>query len=431
MTKRKRIPGVEALSGGEYRIRVRVTDPRTGRRIEKDRKVQCAGLTEAERMRMQLTEELEKELEATDLEALAQAPRSKLGDLARAWVEKKVAAKRADGTGRLTPNTQRRYVNNVETMIVPFLGERTLDRLTKGHVEEWRDHLGGFYASATVNGALRTLKTMLGDLGSSAAERVETLREDDTRITDDEPNALTEKQLDRFLEAARDETADHYAMILVLLTTAARISTVRALRWSDLKPEEGEIHFRQRVSGTEVLPGVKRSRTSKDVAPLLPEVLEALKVHRADFNPKQQASELVFPSLSGGFRARSVLDKPFARIRAKAGIDERFTPHGCRRTAAALYRRAAGSVVSKSIAGHTTDEMHRHYAIVSSAEKQQAARLAFAGLQSPEKGGTPGGIEAGTAKKGGSKRSRRVASTENSSEEGMGTAGLEPATSTV
>ena len=158
------------------------------------------------------------------------------------------------------------------------------------------------------------------------------------------------------------------------------------------------------------------------IAPLLPEVLEALKAHRADFNPKQQASELVFPSLSGGFRARSVLDKPFARIRAKAGIEERFTPHGCRRTAAALYRRAAGSVVSKSIAGHTTDEMHRHYAIVSSAEKQQAARLAFAGLQSPQNVGAPGGFEAATAKKRGSKRSRRHRSARNLREEGMGTA---------
>jgi integrase len=91
-------------------------------------------------------------------------------------------------------------------------------------------------------------------------------------------------------------------------------------------------------------------------------------VHREGFNEKQAESGLVFPSSLGGYRSRSVLDKPFATILGAAGIERRFTPHGCRRTAAALYRKVAGSVVSKAIAGHTTDSMHAHYAVVDVAE---------------------------------------------------------------
>lgn len=73
-----------------------------------------------------------------------------------------------------------------------------------------------------------------------------------------------------------------------------------------------------------------------------------------------------------------------------------FTPHGCRRTAAALYRRVAGSAVSKAIVGHTTDRMHEHYAVVSTAERNAAARGAFRLLQggSQEEGGK-GGIQRG------------------------------------
>lgn len=55
-------------------------------------------------------------------------------------------------------------------------------------------------------------------------------------------------------------------MILVLLTTAVRVSTVLAARWDDIDEDEGLIHFRRRRSGDEILPGVKRSRKSKDTA---------------------------------------------------------------------------------------------------------------------------------------------------------------------
>src|SRR5687768_12703413 len=153
-------------------------------------------------------------------------------------------------------------------------------------------------AATTVNGHLRTLKTLLGDHGIDAAKRVQPLEEDDTRITDDEPNLLTPEELKRFLKAARElypeerrvgrkivtRAETHYPMILMLLTTGARISTVRAVRWEDLDPEAGVVHFRRRWSKREVLPGVKRSRTSKDMAGLLPELYALLEARRAKFN---------------------------------------------------------------------------------------------------------------------------------------------------
>ncbi len=69
-------------------------------------------------------------------------------------------------------------------------------------------------------------------------------------------------------------------MILFHVTTGARMSTVR---WEDLDPEAGVVHLRRRYSKAEVLPGVKRSRTSKDVAGLLRELLALLEARRAAF----------------------------------------------------------------------------------------------------------------------------------------------------
>lgn len=140
---------------------------------------------------------------------------------------------------------------------------------------------------------------------------------------------------------------------------------------------KGTITFRRRLSEGVIVPGVKRKRTAVDVAPLLAEVWDELRVHRERLSEVQVASGLVFPAEDGRHHARTILREPFKRIRAIAGITKRFTPHGCRRTASALIRRAAGSAVSMAIVGHTTDRMHRHYAVVDAREKSEAARKAF------------------------------------------------------
>jgi integrase len=96
---------------------------------------------------------------------------------------------------------------------------------------------------------------------------------------------------------------------------------------------------------------------------------------------KCSAGVLAFPGEEGQHHTRSVLKLPFARIARLANITTRFTLHGCRRTAAALYRMTAGSVVARAIAGHTIDRMHEHYAVVSATEKRAAAERAFGKLR--------------------------------------------------
>ena len=66
--------------------------------------------------------------------------------------------------------------------------------------------------------------------------------------------------------------------------------------------------------------------------------------------PDMRDSELLFPSSTGGFRAPTVLNKPFAEVAEEIGLDFAFTQRGMRRTFNDLARRAnIEAIVTRSI----------------------------------------------------------------------------------
>ena len=203
---------------------------------------------------------------------------------------------------------------------------------------------------------------------------------------------MTAVELDRFLEVAKERWPQHYALILVLFTTTTRISTALALRWEDLDLDTMEIVVQRRRSGygkrARVVPGVKRDRFGEDLPPLLPEVYAAMVELKTTYNEAQQESGLIFPADDGRHHYRTLLAKPFADILEHAGIQKRFTPHGCRRTGAKLYGRTAGTRMAMEISGHLTEKMHAHYAGGADPEqKLAAARAAFGKLRVIDGGG--------------------------------------------
>jgi len=368
---------VYALGEGRYRVRLYYRDPMTGNKRECDRVIQANSVEAAADQRRALA----RRLETGDANSFE--PLKTVGELATQWLEAITNRRRSDGTRYLTPLTQRRYTHTVLEFIVPFLGGIDAPTISARDVEAWRDHLiDSAYRASTVNGHLRVLRQILATIDNPAAQAVRALPEDDARTTEDEPNLLHEEELIRFLQTAKDGWPQHYPLILVLFSTAMRIGTALALRFEDLQPEEGIIRVRRRVSGHEVLPGVKRSRRSADRTPLWPETIEAIEAHRLGFNEAQRASGLLFPNRQGGLRSRSHLNKPFQDILACAGIDKRLTTSsGPRRTASRLYRKVSDSAVAQAVAGHLTEQMHRHYGRVDDEEKRQAARRLRARLR--------------------------------------------------
>ncbi len=316
--RRPQFRGVKDLGNGHYLGRARRLD--AGRRVERERRVVAKSLQEALEHRRQLEREISGEVpEQSARPTVGAFARPTVGAFARQWLVQRRTTLRRDGTPRLAPSTRRRYEHAVEVMVLAFLGSTPLAELTRPLVERWRDHLGAHFASATVNGALNVLRSILREADSAAATGVRPLELDDTRITDDEPNALDEEELGRFVAATRALYPQHVALVLVLLTTGQRIGTVLALRVEDLDRERRTITFRRRLSEGELLPGVKRSRKARDVAPLLDEVEAELDLKLATMSPAERESGLVFPAEDGRHHARTLLREPFKRILAQAG----------------------------------------------------------------------------------------------------------------
>ena len=89
--------------------------------------------------------------------------------------------------------------------------------------------------------------------------------------------------------------------------------------------------------------------------------------------PEMLQSELLFPSTEGGFRSTSVLKKPFTEVAFECGLKKHVTPRALRRTFNDLARAAdVQDVVTRSISGHLTEDMQRHYSTVSGDEQRQA-----------------------------------------------------------
>ena len=120
------------------------------------------------------------------------------------------------------------------------------------------------------------------------------------------------------------------------------------------------------------------TKTGKDQRIALPpELVEILRWHVGQFpalGPEAE-SELLFPSYLGSLHAPSVLDKPFQAVAKAVGLGKHLSVRGMRRTYQDLARAAEiKDVVTRSISGHATETMQRHYSTVS--QEEQRAGLA-------------------------------------------------------
>ena len=104
-------------------------------------------------------------------------------------------------------------------------------------------------------------------------------------------------------------------------------------------------------------------------------VMEVLKWHVETQlkTPEQQDSDLLFPSVAGGFRSPSVLNKPLAEVAAELKLGKKVTQRALRRTFNDLARAAqVNDLVTRSISGHQTEEMQHHYSTVNPDEQRNA-----------------------------------------------------------
>lgn len=375
-------PGVWKMKEGGHYVRGRATDPRTGR-------MHAVSTPLHEMTAAQAYAELQQRLDEIRAgRSQAAQPRTRFAEFAASLLERKVLRNEIrSAKTRLTWRTA------LEGHLLPAFGEVYMDALTRHDIEEWMDDQArkvqaGHYSPVTVNGWYSILRVILNEatlkleLDRNPIAGVKPLDVSGYRpYTEEEPNALTAAELQSFLGCLRRRWPQHFAMTALGFATGLRPSSMRPLRRSGETPDvlwkDGALLVRQsHTVGDEVMASTKTRRYQRLVLP--DELMEILRWH-VDALPEgpMRDSVLLFASETGGFRAPSCLDKPFADVAMVLELGKRITPRGMRRTFQDLARAAqVTDVVTRAISGHATETMQQHYSSVSGSEmKDSLARV--------------------------------------------------------
>lgn len=408
-----RWPGVFQRKEGGYIVRARVTDRTTGRLTE-IRKV-LPEVTEEAAVRWLVAEKARVRAGASS----AKPHKMRFSEFAALLFERKVALRKLKSRA-----SRDRWAHTLQHLVagttsddgevmVPGFGDIFIDQLDRGHVEAWQVGIQkliaqGHYAPTTANGWLSILKVICKaarrDFGlrSVATEGIESFdTSEHVFYSEENPNALTPEQVPVFLAELKRQYPQHYAMAFLGLATGLRPSSLRPIRRAGAEPDvlwnESRILVRRsQTKGEEVMNTTKQKRRYSITVPEA--VLEVLRWHVETqlVTPEQQDSDLLFPSLNGGFRASTVLNKPFAEVSETIGLGFAFTQRGMRRTFNDLARAAnVEALITRSISGHLTEQMQHHYSTVQGSEQRDGIARVISLLEAREarRGGVPLGTD--------------------------------------
>jgi integrase len=392
------LPGVWQRKEGGHVVRARVIECTTGRQKEIWKVLPELNAPAA----LRWLEDEKVRVESGG--ASAEAPKKRFAEFAQLLFERKVKTREIrSAKGRQKwANTLTHLIAGTEVVVrdgdgtetgrvvVPGFGEFFLDKLLAVHVEDWKGSLAeliakGHYAPATCNGWLSILRVILQaakrELGLShlATEGVKDFDESEhDTYSEEEPNALLPEEVPLFLGAMQELFPQHYAMVFLGMVTGLRPSSLRPVRRKGPMPDVLWDSSKLLVRRSHTLGDEVMNTTKQRVKYSIHLPADAISVLRWHVDtqletPEQQESDLLFPSVTGGFRAPSVLNKPFAEVAAAIGLKKRFTQRGLRRTFNDLARAArVEGVVTKSISGHLTERMRERYSTVAPIEQRES-----------------------------------------------------------
>ena len=250
--------------------------------------------------------------------------------------------------------------------ILPALGNIPIQKLTVRDVQRFVSKLQGTLSPVhvrNIHGILhKALKKAVSEdmLRENVCDRV-TL----PRLETNEMRALTQMQAQQLLQAARG--SDWEALLIVALTTGLRHGELRALKWSDVDLDKGELHVQHtagRVPGYGYIESEPKSKKSRRTVALHAFVIEILKSHRiAQLEQRLKVGgtwqdlNLVFPSKTGNYFHKGTLYRNFHKILAKAGLPL-MRIHDLRHSAATILLAMGVNIkVVQEILGHSNISM--------------------------------------------------------------------------
>jgi integrase len=216
-----------------------------------------------------------------------------VADVADKWI----SSVEAQGRER---TTLRQYRQHIKHHIVPRVGAVRLAKLTRGHVENFRDGLisgDKALSRAMARKVFISFKSMLRVVHCSHLAhnvKVGGSKRDKHKLEVGR-DIPTTAEVKRLIEAASD-SPKLCTFLKVAALTGLRSSELLGLRWSDVDFNAHELHVRQRADRYGTI-GSPKTDSSRRTVPLGPDLVFALKQWKLAC-PKGEA-DLVFPTSTG------------------------------------------------------------------------------------------------------------------------------------
>lgn len=367
-----RHPGVYRVGPNEYRVRAKVQGP-DGKTRQAERIVDGT-LEEAVAVRVALSGGLRSVGRAG---ASVLPVRPTVAEFAEFWIESKA--------GSLEKGTRDRYGDVLDYHVIPFMGAMRIDEVRAADVQAFINAQVAKKATAqTVRSRFQMLRGMMRDaVNMLDLPRDPTMRpmlpDYDERPDD---NRLTGEQLAAWLAAFKAEAPEKYPYVLTLALTGMRPCHVRALRWEDVDLDGAVLRPRMKVYLGVLSPTSKKKRAPREF-PMAPELVEALREHRAWLNAPMvdyhlglclkhpgADSGLVFPNREGKPQCQSKVWRVWQEVNAKVGVQ--LNARGLRRTFNDLLRRSQVDAITAEALTAQTPGVRRLYSTVGLDEKRDA-----------------------------------------------------------
>jgi integrase len=223
-------------------------------------------------------------------------------------------------------STLRQYEIHVRRHILPRIGKQKLSKMTKAHVETFRDGLikgdGERHPALSRAMALKVMVSLKSILRANGVAHLgDHVRVDMSKRSKEKLEAgrdiPTPGEVARLLKAA---TGRLKALLMTAALTGLRASELRGLRWKDVDLKSGEVHVRQRADQWNNI-GPPKSDGSRRTVPIGPELISELRKWKLACPISKL--DLVFPTSVGTIENHKNTYLGVERVMLRAGVVDR------------------------------------------------------------------------------------------------------------
>lgn len=283
----------------------------------------------------------------------------------------------------LTTLDKYRYI--LRKHLIPAFGHFQLNQLTKERVQVFlAEKVDAGYAPATVKKMHLVLSTSLNDavadglLMRNVCDFVTVPKQKRHK-----PTILMQEQAARLVAAARGQRL--WFLLLMGLTTGARIGELLALRWSDIDLNSLRVHIHgsiAKVKGHGLILKEPKTEHGKRKVLLAQVVVDAIEEQKAYIHQlkdhagtRWQDNDLVFPNRFGKYIYYHSIEYQLKNILVQAGIKEKVTFHDLRHSMATLLMCAGVNpkVIAETLGHSNISITLAMYGDIMPGMQQQAA----------------------------------------------------------